>query len=159
MTREMSKGQPASVRARCAVYRVDDSRLGLASVVGPRDEALLLVRVGRGQTPLPAVAELTVELYRGDQLRDQHRSVLPTARPYTLALRLRWGDRGGSSRLTCRVLLNGRSAAQCEVLLAAGADAQGRLPSGPSDTPMSDATRLTCEQALRSLLDGADQSE
>jgi hypothetical protein len=159
MTRKTSDGQPASVRVSCAVYRVDGDRLTPASVVGPRNEALLLVRVGRGQTPLPPAAELTVELYRGDQLRDQHQLVLPTAGPYTVALRVRWGDRGGSSRLTCQVLLDGRPAAQCAVLLTDGADAQGRLPSGPTDTPMSDATRLACHQALRSLLDGAGHAE
>jgi hypothetical protein len=55
----------------CAVYRVDGDRVTPASVVGPREE-VLLVGVEPTRTSLPPVAELTVELYQGDHLRDRH---------------------------------------------------------------------------------------
>jgi hypothetical protein len=152
MTEPRTNGRPVPVRVTCRIYLLDGGRGQPATVAGPGDELLALVRVWPGARPM--ADDLTIELYRGDALRDRRRLSLPArARPHVVALRLRWGDRAGaSSRLTCRALLHGRVVAEDTVLLTGGVDAQGRLAPGAAHTSASSRTRLVCEQALRALL-------
>jgi hypothetical protein len=56
------------------------------------------------------------------------------------------------SRLRCQVLPIGRAVAECRVLLAARANAQGRLAPGTADSSGTAATRLACDETLRGLL-------
>jgi hypothetical protein len=72
-----------------------------------------------------------------------------------VAVRLRWGKRpGASSRLICRVALDGQQVGRWTVLLMPDTvDAQGRLQTETA-RPASEATRLAYESAFRALLDG-----
>jgi hypothetical protein len=125
---------PASVH--CGLYRFTPKGLSQAGLVSAGDELVLGVEV----RALPWPCELIVQLWRGEQLRHTWQQRLEAGAPVALALRLRWGEAGASSRLTCRVLLDWREVARRTVLLGPGpVDAQGRLPgsSPPAASPES----------------------
>jgi hypothetical protein len=112
------------------------------------------VRSGGG--PRRDDSELIVELDRGDELRHRLRQPVDWSRgPGCVALRLHWGARpGASSRLTCRLTLDGLAVGERTVLLLPDAvDAQGRFRSGGAAASAN--TRLVCERAFQALLDGA----
>lgn len=79
----------------------------------------------------PSQHELLIELWRGNQFRDrqvQEVSIVAGA-PYQAAYRVTWSRRhSGSSRLQCRVVMDGREVGWWELLLQRfSIDAQGRL--------------------------------
>jgi hypothetical protein len=107
--------------------------------VRPGDELILWLEAWTGRLP----HELAVELWRGDQLRDCWTWQLERGARLSQALRLRWGNAGGSSRLTCRVLIDGREVARRTALVAPGTfDAQGRFAEDPAGQRASPATLL-----------------
>jgi hypothetical protein len=126
------------------VFVVEGDRLRRPGLVGPADELVLLAAVR------PAPAWVAAELYRGDVLRDRCEvRPAPDATEAALALRLgRGAALAGSTRLRCRLLVNGRRIGEHTVLLGAPAiDAQGRLTEGPAALA-SDATQLALTRAL-----------
>jgi hypothetical protein len=132
---------------RWGVYVVEGNRLRRPGLVGPAEELVLLVAV------TPAAARLTVELYRGDRLRDrQEWAPAADAGEAVLAVRLgRSATWAGSSRLRCRLLLDGREVGERTVLLGPPAiDAQGRFAGSPG-AAASDATRLACVRLLEEM--------
>src|SRR5262249_15958623 len=102
---------------------------------------------------LAPVLMVTLELYRGDQLRDTQRVQLSEANERTCVYRLSWGDTpGSSSRLTALVRIGGVEVARSEVLLGRpGVDAQGRL-ADPSEQPASERPLRAYQDALHRLI-------
>jgi hypothetical protein len=122
-------GEPGPSSVRCGLYRLTPEGLSRAGLVSPGDELVLLVEVRATRRP----HELIVQLWRGERLRHTWQQRLEAGVPAALALRLRRGQAGTSSRLTCRVLLDWREVARGTALLGPGTiDAQGRLPGGSS---------------------------
>jgi hypothetical protein len=122
---------------------------------------MLLVEIRPGGGLRRAASEVVVELDRGEQARHRlRRSVDWSAGPAQLALRLRWGQRAeGSSRLICRVSVDGRPVGRSTVLLMPDSvDAQGRFREGERAAPPSAATRLAYARALQGLLAGDDRA-
>jgi hypothetical protein len=146
--------QPGLASVRCGLYRVGREGAGAAGLVGQGDEVVLWVEVRAGWR----ARELVVELWRGDRLRDRGRLRLRRGVSVSRLWRLRWGEAGGSSRLTCRVLVDGREVARRAALLGPGAvDAQGRFAGGAPARGASPATLLAFTDELRrrlSLPDG-----
>src|SRR3954451_3287512 len=89
-------------RVSWGVYVVADNRLRRPTLVAPEDELVLLAVV----TPPAPVA---VELYRGDALRDRRDWPADRGRgDMVVAVALgRGAALAGSSRLRCRLLVNG----------------------------------------------------
>src|SRR5437588_4906164 len=93
---------------RCALYCIGPDGHSETSLIGPEDEVVLVLRPS-------APASVTVELWRGERLRDRWNGTIVRS----TFLRLRHGDgAGASSRLTCRVLVAGREGF-CRTLLQA----------------------------------------
>jgi hypothetical protein len=136
-------------RVRWGVYVVEGGGLRPAGLVGSADELVLLAVV----TPSPG--RITAELYRGDVLRDRRQWRPGGVDEAVLAMQLGRGPtRGGSSRLRCRLLIDGGVIGERTVLLGRPAiDAQGRLAEAPPTEP-SEPTRL----AYARLLDEAWRS-
>jgi hypothetical protein len=157
MTAVTADDLPELPRAACAIWRVAGDTLTPARVAWPGDELLLLVEIRPGAGLRRAASEVIVELDRGEQVRDRLRgSVDWSTGPAQLALRLRWGQRAeGSSRLVCRVSVDGRPVGRSTVLLMPDSvDAQGRFREGERAAPPSVATRLAYARALQRLLAG-----
>ena len=136
-------GPAPPVRVRWGVYVVEGQRLRRPALVRPAEELVLLVVV----TP---PTRLTVELYRGDRLRDRQEWTPPHRDGEAVfAVRLgRSATRLGSARLRCRLLIDGREVGQRTVLLGAPViDAQGRLAEPLAAAP-SVATRLAYVRLL-----------
>jgi hypothetical protein len=130
-------------RVRWGVYVVEGDCLRRPGLVGSADDLVLLAAV----TPPPE--RITVELYRGNVLRDR-RDWRPGAQGEAmLAMRLgRGAATAGSSRLRCRLLIDGGVAGERTVLLGRPAiDAQGRLAGAPPPEP-SEPTRLAYARLL-----------
>jgi hypothetical protein len=122
--------------------------------VQPGDELILWLEAQAGRLP----HGLAVELWRGEQLRDRWTWQLVRGASLSQALRLRWGEAGTSSRLTCRVLIDGREVARRTALMAPGAfDAQGRFADDPSAQRASPATLLAFGDELQRQLRGHAQ--
>jgi hypothetical protein len=141
-------GPAPPVRVRWGVYVVEGQRLRRPMLVRPAEELVLLAVV---TPPTP----LTVELYRGDRLRDRQEWTPPHGDgEAVLAVRLgRSATLRGSARLRCRLLIDGREVGQRTVLLGAPVfDAQGRLAELPADVP-SEATRLAYVRLLEEAAD------
>jgi len=136
-----SPASPARVRWR--VYVVEGQRLRRQVLVRPTEKLVLLAVV----TP---PTRLTVELYRGDRLRDRQEWT-PPHRDGEAVFAVRLGRSAtllGSARLRCRLLIDGREVGQQTVLLGAPViDAQGRLAGLPAGAP-SEATRLAYVRLL-----------
>jgi hypothetical protein len=149
-------GRPNPPWIRCGIYRIGPEGLSKPGLVRSDDELVLLIEIDPGGRARPGEGNLTVELWRGDRLRDQRQFRLRRASDgrTALALRLDWGrGQGGSARLSCRVRLDGREVARPEVLLGQPAiDAQGRFRD---DTPnnASTATLLAFVRQLEDRLD------
>jgi hypothetical protein len=134
----------------CQLLRMSPSLTGPVHTARPGDELVLLVELPAAV----AVRVLAVELFRGADRRDGWECVVPSSAITTQRVcRLRWRDRpDASSRLTCRVHLDGRQIGEPSVLLVgSGVDAQGRL-SAPPPTGMSDHTRMAVLGAFDQLL-------
>ena len=122
------------------IYVVEAGRLRSPRLVGPDEELVLVAKVH------PAPECITVELYRGDVLRDWRewhdgQVVLAVALGRSATL-------SGSTRLRCRLLVDGRVIGQRTVLLGPPAiDAQGRLAAAPA-AAVSEATRLAYVRLL-----------
>jgi hypothetical protein len=99
---------------------------------------------------------LTVELYRGDRLRDRQEWTPPPHGDGEAVFAVRLGrsaTRLGSARLRCRLLIDGREVGQRTVLLGAPViDAQGRLAELPAAAP-SVATQLAYVRLLEEAAD------
>jgi hypothetical protein len=137
-------GQP---RVRWGLYVLEGNRLRRPGLVGPAEELVLLASV----TGPPA--RITVELYRGDRLRDrQEWAPAPAGGETVVAVHLgRSATLTGSGRLRCRLLLDGREIGERTVLLGPNAiDAQGRFAETPG-AAASDATRLACVRLLEGM--------
>jgi hypothetical protein len=136
---------PADVR--CGLFRITPAGPERAGLVCPGDELVLFVEVRAGGRP----RELVVELLRGDRPRDRWRQRLEA--DVNLAFRLRRGEGLGSSRLTCRVMLDGREVACETALIGPGpADAQGRFASDAVLPSASPATLLAFAGELQRQL-------
>jgi hypothetical protein len=143
------------LHVQCEVFRVGPDGLIPATVLGPGDEVVLVIQV-RGKGPSSgSPGDLTIELYRGDRLRDRREACvdLSTDNCWSTAYRLHWGhDSAGSSRLLCRVLANGRQLARHQLLLGRPqVDAQGRFDQ-PLGSGSSGATMLAFEAMLGSYM-------
>lgn len=120
---------PGELRLRCGFAQATLAGWCRPLLVRPGEEVLLLVEVRPARPAPPGTHELTVELLRGDRRRDVWRQRFGPA-GLCSAFRMRWGPTG-SSRLTARLLLDGREAARPTLLLGAPlADAQGRFAAG-----------------------------
>ena len=124
-------------RVRWGVFIVESDRLHPLGLVGPMDESVFVAIVTPGET------HITLELYRGDRLRDRRQ--VPQALvdgKSVVAVRLGRSDSPtGSSRLRCRLLVNDVAIGERTVLLGAPAiDAQGRLTESPGAA--TEATRM-----------------
>jgi hypothetical protein len=152
-------GRPNPPWIHCGLYRLGPDGLRKPGLVRSEDELVLLIEIDPGGRMRPGASNLTVELWRGDRLRDQRRSHLrPASSGRTvLALRLDWGrGKDGSARLSCRVRLDGREVARLEMLLGQPAiDAQGRFRD---DTP-NNASTATLLAFVRQLEDRLDQPD
>jgi hypothetical protein len=156
MTGASAGDLPDLPRVECVICRLVGDAPEPALVAGPGDELALLIEIQPGREVRSAPSELVVELDRGEQVRARLRQWVDwSAGPARVALRLRWGaGRRVSSRLTCRVSLDGRPVGRETVLLMpGGVDAQGRFAAGEAG-PASEATRLAYEHAWQALLDG-----
>src|SRR5262249_28985851 len=135
------------------VYVVEGDRLREPGLVGPEDELILLAAV------TPSAARVTVELYRGDVLRDR-RDLAPAAVNGETVLAVRLGrstNPAGSSRRRCRLLIDGLEIGRRTVLLDRPVvDAQGRLAGAPVAAP-SEATRLAYVRLLEETWGAADR--
>ena len=140
---------------QCGLYKLIADSLVSPRVASQGDELLLLVELTAQGEGTAAPSDLTVELWRGDELRDrQQRAITKADRgSWTAAVRLSWGDRGAaSSRLMCRVMLDGHEVFRRLLLIAElGVDAQGKLAPA-SDRPASAATMIAYERALAAQL-------
>jgi hypothetical protein len=157
MTAVTASDLPEPLRGACAIWRVAGDTLTPAHIAWPEDELVLLIEILPAVGPRRAASEVVVELERGEQVRDRlRRSVDWSAGPAQLALRLCWGQRAnGSSRLVCRVSVDGRPVGRSTVLLMPdGVDAQGRFREGERAALPSSATRLAYARALQGLLAG-----
>src|SRR5262249_15686753 len=108
---EQERTEPDSIR--CGLYRIAPEGAARAGLVRPGDELVLWVEA-------PAYVGtrwLLVELWRGDRLRDRWGQRLERGAGRNVVFRLCWGEGGSSSRLTCRVLLDGREVARQTALL------------------------------------------
>jgi hypothetical protein len=118
-------------------------------MVRPGAELVLLLEVPIGHRP----CDLAVEFWRGEQLRDSWRRRLDSA-GIAMAMRLHWGEARASSRLTCRVLIDGREVARQTALLGPCTfDAQGRFLDGTEPQTASPATLLAFTAELQRQLD------
>jgi hypothetical protein len=148
----------APLQVNSAIYRVCGGKLLEPTLSRPADELVLLVEVttGSSRSLLSRDATLSVELYRGEQLRDRFEQALgPGDRGrWSFAFRLCRGPSSStSSRLVARVLLDGAEVAGSAVLLGRpDVDAQGRFAEGVSRTA-STQTLLGYEGAFLKLLD------
>jgi hypothetical protein len=125
----------AKPRVRWGVYAVEGDHLRPAGLVGPKQELVLVAIVSPGGLPI------AIELYRGERLRDRQEWTPPSVNDESLlAVRLgRSALLAASSRLRCRLLVDGLAIGQRTVLLAPTIDAQGRL----AETPMSVSSEAT----------------
>jgi len=153
-----------SFTVRSGVFRVTPDGLESPRLVRPADELVLLVHVlPRSRSPsedhlrtfVRPDADVTIELWRGNTLRDRVVQPLSTTpvQPVSLAHRLHWSDRpNASSRLRCRVLVGGRPISQFEILLGQPAvDAQGRF-GAPDERLPTQATLVAYVQELEARL-------
>jgi hypothetical protein len=140
-----------------AICRLSDGNLHVPGLSGPSDELVLLVELAtdRLQSLLHRGAELTIELWRGEQMRDRFRQALGSGERgrWSFAFRLKRGTSPtASSRLMARVLLDGSEVARSVVLLGRpDVDAQGRFPEEPG-RPASAQTLASFEAEFLKLL-------
>jgi len=129
------------------VVRVDGTRIAAPGLTGSGDEVVLLVEVD----PDAAGRELAVDLLRGDERRGGWQGRVGTD-GVLVALRLHWDPaRPASSRLICRVSLDGREVARRTVLLGQPTvDAQGRF-AGNTPPNASNATVLAYFEEWQTL--------
>jgi hypothetical protein len=141
---------PNSSPTRCYIARLEAGAVLPTATARPGDELVLIVEVA----PARHCRRLAVDFLRGADLRDCWEQTLsPSAELAVLGYRLRWRDRAGAStRLTCRVRLDGRIIGSPTVLLTPGADSQGRFDAPPASA-MSEPTRLAFLDAFGRLLD------
>jgi hypothetical protein len=145
---EEGSPEPASIRA--GLFHLTREGPSRAALIRPDDELVLLVEAVMGGCP----RELTVEFWRGDCLRDRWARRLEAGERLSLAFRLRWGVPGASSRLTCRILIEGRQVIRRTALLGEGpVDAQGRFVNGVASRAASSATLRAFRDELRRQLD------
>lgn len=141
---------------RCRIVRIEGSGLVPTATAGPSDELVLLIAVPAGT----AARRLRIDIVRGDDCRDTRlESIDAFAGPVVLACRLHWRDRpGASTRLSCRVFLDGTPAASAAVLLLPRqADAQGRLNAAPP-VPMSGPTQMAIVREFELLVDQSSEN-
>jgi hypothetical protein len=157
MTRTIAESKPDPPRVKCAICRFENGLPTSVAVARPEDELVLLVEVRPGGLGRGA-SELMVELDRGEQVRHRvWQRVDCSAAPVCVAMRLHWGQRPeASSRLTCRLFLDGQPVGRRTVLLMPDrVDAQGRFRAGQA-APPSEHTRIIYENAFQALLAGSD---
>jgi hypothetical protein len=149
-SRPADEGSPEPASIRAGLYHLTPEGPSRAGLVRSDDGLVLLVEVVTGDHP----RELMVEFWRGDRLRDQWGRRLNAGERLSLAFRLRWGAPGASSRLTCRILIDGRPVIRRTALLGEEpVDAQGRLANGIASRAASLATLLAFRDELRRHLD------
>jgi hypothetical protein len=130
---------------RCAFYRITASGPQRTGLIQAGEELVLALEIRAGGQP----REVVVEFWRGDRRRDRWVHHLGSGDEEHRLFRLHWGETGGSSRLTCRVLIDGREVARRTALLGPGqVDAQGRLPDRDAARAVSAATLLAFTQEL-----------
>ena len=136
---------------RCGLYRITASGPQETGLIQSGEELVLAVEVRAGGQP----REILVEFWRGDRRRDRWVHHLGPGDEEQRVFRLHWGETRGSSRLTCRVLIDGREVARRTALLGPGrVDAQGRLPSGAAVREVSAASLLAFAEELERQLPG-----
>jgi hypothetical protein len=147
----------ARFQVTSAIYWLSDGQLLEPGLSGPEHELVLLieVRTDPAQPLFRRGFELTVELLRGEQVRDRCQQTLgPEDRGrWSFAFRLNRGASStASSRLIARILIDSLEVARSEVLLGCPeVDAQGRFPDEPGGTA-SPQTLLSFEHEFRKLL-------
>jgi len=152
MTRRLNRPAPGTLR--CGLYVLTPEGPQPAGLIRPGMEIVFTLQVAAGGRP----CDVAVEFHRGDRLRDHWEQRLPTGTELTRVWRLRWGEAGGSSRLICRVLIDGREMARRTALLGPeAADAQGRLAG--SESAASPATLLAFAEHCQRLLESPDPCE
>lgn len=146
---------PRAAYVHCGLFRIAPDGLERPGLCGAADELVLLIDIVMGTAAPTGPRELVVECWRGDLLRDRQRQQVPftAGGRWSAAFRLHWTGRpDGSTRLRCRVLLDGQEIGDEQALLGRPeVDAQGRL-AGPAPAA-SPATLLAFEQALLARLD------
>jgi hypothetical protein len=151
--------QPLSAPVvRCGIYRLTATGLERPSLVRPDDLLVLLIELGPTNEWHHNSCSLCIEFWRGDELRDriECQIELKNGEAWSRAIRLCWRDRAASSRLCCRVLLNGNCVTSCRALLGSmRIDGQGRFVEGWADGGSS-ATMVAYEQELERRLQRAD---
>jgi hypothetical protein len=121
-----------------------------AGLVRPGDELVLWVEVHAGDRP----RTLTVEFWRGERLRDRWEQRLDRGVAVARVFRLHRSGAAMSSRLICRLLVDGREVARQTALVApAPADSQGRFAEGSAPPPASAATLLAFVEELACIVD------
>ncbi|MFH1921863.1 MAG: hypothetical protein ABIP48_18510 [Planctomycetota bacterium] len=114
---------------------------------------MLLVKATQGDLSQEDSLDLTIELYRGDRLRDRRRLRVDFSASgyWSAAFRLHWSTGpASSSRLSCHVLANGRQIARHQLLIGPPqVDGQGRFPRA-MDSSVSSATMIAFEDMLSS---------
>lgn len=140
-------------RIRWGIFRLEAPGLAEPGLVSPELELVLLMEIS---SPAAMDQFLSFELLRGNQVRDRHelRIQLRPGETWSGAFRLcrGTGGPGASSRLVCRLMLDGREIDRLEVLLGKPAvDAQGRFQD-PGQPKPSDATLLAYQQELQRRL-------
>jgi hypothetical protein len=140
--------EPASIRA--GLYRLTPAGPSRVGLVRPDDELVFSVEVVTGGRP----RKLIVEFWRGDRLRDRWGRRLNAGERLSLAFRLRWSVPRASSRLTCRIVIDGRQVLRRTALLGGEpVDAQGRFANGYAMRAASPATLQAFSDELRRQLD------
>jgi len=116
---------------RYGVFRHTAAGWQECDFVAAGDEPVLLVESTAGTDFSGQAVRVTIELYRGDALRDRRCEDVEfcTGNRWRTAFRLGWSDRSGaSSRLGCRILADGRRVGDLRVLIGRPqVDAQGRI--------------------------------
>jgi hypothetical protein len=143
---------PNGWRLRCRVCRRTAEGVARAGLVQPGEEVYLLLELSAPGGVAAERPHLAVELWRGNECHHVRRQTVQETRT-RLAWRLSFGSgEGRSSRLRCRILLDGQEAATAVVLQGRPAvDAQGRLPSaGQAASP---ATLFAYQEELQRQVD------
>jgi hypothetical protein len=131
-----------------------------ACLIGEAEEVVLLVEII--QVPSLAISPrlLTVEFWRGEELRNSYREPLQFARDdrWLRAFRLHWSGRAAaSSRLRGRVLLDGCAVGEFPLLFGKSEiDAQGRIDLA-REAAASPATLLAFEREFQRLMPGRSE--
>lgn len=139
------------LRFRYGVFRRAATGWQACDLVAPGDELVLLAEATAGADFSGDAVQVTIELYRGDSLRDRRCEDVEfcTGKRWRTAFRLGWSDRpGASTRLWCRILADGRRVGDLRVLIGGPqVDAQGRIEQ-PREEEASPQTMIAYEECL-----------